>query len=69
MCFGSQWQACVRITPLDEIRPAEPFVCMEYVVKPVLGILPVLVYGKYLNEGNWVHSNTGDYRAVSAIFC
>ena len=43
--------------------------CMEYVVKPVLGILSVLVYGKYLNEGNLVHSNTGDYRAVSAIFC
>lgn len=41
---------------------------MEYVVKLVLEIPPVLVYGKYLNEGNWVHSNTSDYRVISAIF-
>ena len=23
---------------------------------------------EYLNEDNWVHSNTSDYRAISAIF-
>ena len=42
--------------------------CMDYVVKPVLVIPPVLICGKYLNEDNWVHSNTSDYRAISAIF-